>query len=153
MAPFADVRPLCVVLGMSCVSLSGYWGPWTRAETTFSNEYFKLMLVRGHKHPPLPTLSHRIVMSSRDTTRDTITLSQRIEQKNVNSASLVILPDPLTLPGGEVDDQEDAQGQQVERPQAVRGQDRRAHDAARRPRARGGPRYADRFEESGSRYV
>lgn len=23
---------------------SGFWGPWTRAETTFSNEYFRLML-------------------------------------------------------------------------------------------------------------
>ena len=23
---------------------SGYWGPWTYAETTFSNEYFRLLL-------------------------------------------------------------------------------------------------------------
>ena len=23
---------------------SGYWGPWTRAETTFSNEYFNALL-------------------------------------------------------------------------------------------------------------
>lgn len=112
--PLADVRDC----PMSCVS--GYWGPWTRAETTFSNEYFKLMLVRGHKqnHPPLTTPSHQI-------------------PDYVKEASLVILPNfLLPLPGGEVDGQEDPQGQQVERPQAVRGQDRRAHDAARRPRAR-----------------
>lgn len=24
--------------------LTGYWGPWTNAETTFSNEYFRLLV-------------------------------------------------------------------------------------------------------------
>jgi cytochrome c peroxidase len=31
-------------LGRCHLDNSGYWGPWTRAETTFSNEYFKLLL-------------------------------------------------------------------------------------------------------------
>lgn len=29
---------------MCLQNASGYWGPWTRAETTFSNEYFRLLL-------------------------------------------------------------------------------------------------------------
>jgi len=31
-------------LGRCHVTASGYWGPWTNAETTFSNEYFRLLL-------------------------------------------------------------------------------------------------------------
>ena len=31
-------------LGRCHVNASGYWGPWTNAETTFSNEYFRLLL-------------------------------------------------------------------------------------------------------------
>jgi len=31
-------------LGRCHVEASGYWGPWTRAETTFSNEYFRLLI-------------------------------------------------------------------------------------------------------------
>ncbi|CAM9809291.1 unnamed protein product [Chrysoparadoxa australica] len=31
-------------LGRCHTNASGYWGPWTRAETTFSNEYFRLLL-------------------------------------------------------------------------------------------------------------
>jgi len=31
-------------LGRCHVEASGYWGPWTNAETTFSNEYFRLLL-------------------------------------------------------------------------------------------------------------
>jgi cytochrome c peroxidase len=31
-------------LGRCHTDASGYWGPWTRAETTFSNEYFRLLL-------------------------------------------------------------------------------------------------------------
>jgi cytochrome c peroxidase len=31
-------------LGRCHVTRSGYWGPWTRAPTTFSNEYFRLLL-------------------------------------------------------------------------------------------------------------
>merc|ERR1712196_87951 len=30
-------------LGRCHEDASGYWGPWTRAETTFSNEYFRLL--------------------------------------------------------------------------------------------------------------
>jgi cytochrome c peroxidase len=32
----------------------GYWGPWTNAETTFSNEYFRLLLEERWS----PKLSH-----------------------------------------------------------------------------------------------
>lgn len=31
-------------LGRCHENASGYWGPWTRAETTFSNEYYRLLL-------------------------------------------------------------------------------------------------------------
>lgn len=31
-------------LGRCHTTSSGFWGPWTRAPTTFSNEYFKLLL-------------------------------------------------------------------------------------------------------------
>lgn len=31
-------------LGRCHLNASGYWGPWTNAETTFSNEYFRLLL-------------------------------------------------------------------------------------------------------------
>lgn len=31
-------------VGRCHVENSGYWGPWTRAESTFSNEYFRLLL-------------------------------------------------------------------------------------------------------------
>jgi cytochrome c peroxidase len=31
-------------VGRCHTDASGYWGPWTRAETTFSNEYFRLLL-------------------------------------------------------------------------------------------------------------
>ena len=31
-------------LGRCHEEASGYWGPWTFAETTFSNEYFRLLL-------------------------------------------------------------------------------------------------------------
>merc|ERR1712000_193718 len=31
-------------VGRCHVEASGYWGPWTNAETTFSNEYFRLLL-------------------------------------------------------------------------------------------------------------
>eukprot|EP00587_Corethron_hystrix_P006390 CAMPEP_0113312152 /NCGR_PEP_ID=MMETSP0010_2-20120614/9093_1 /TAXON_ID=216773 ORGANISM="Corethron hystrix, Strain 308" /NCGR_SAMPLE_ID=MMETSP0010_2 /ASSEMBLY_ACC=CAM_ASM_000155 /LENGTH=344 /DNA_ID=CAMNT_0000167913 /DNA_START=68 /DNA_END=1103 /DNA_ORIENTATION=+ /assembly_acc=CAM_ASM_000155 len=31
-------------LGRCHPNASGYWGPWTRAETTFSNEYFRLLI-------------------------------------------------------------------------------------------------------------
>merc|ERR1711871_703544 len=31
-------------LGRCHEDASGYWGPWTRAETTFSNEYYRLLL-------------------------------------------------------------------------------------------------------------
>ena len=31
-------------LGRCHTDRSGYWGPWTRAETTFSNEYFRELI-------------------------------------------------------------------------------------------------------------
>jgi catalase (peroxidase I) len=31
-------------LGRCHEDASGYWGPWTRAESTFSNEYFRLLV-------------------------------------------------------------------------------------------------------------
>jgi cytochrome c peroxidase len=31
-------------MGRCHTDASGYWGPWTNAETTFSNEYFRLLL-------------------------------------------------------------------------------------------------------------
>ena len=31
-------------LGRCYPTRSGYWGPWSNAETTFSNEYFRLLL-------------------------------------------------------------------------------------------------------------
>ena len=31
-------------LGRCHTDRSGFWGPWTRAPTTFSNEYFKLLI-------------------------------------------------------------------------------------------------------------
>ena len=31
-------------VGRCHTNASGYWGPWTRAESTFSNEYFRLLL-------------------------------------------------------------------------------------------------------------
>lgn len=45
-------------LGRCHLDNSGYWGPWTRAETTMSNEYFKLLLTekwtpkKTHKGKP-----------------------------------------------------------------------------------------------------
>jgi cytochrome c peroxidase len=42
-------REMVALIGAHAVgrcheNASGYWGPWTRAETTFSNEYFRLLL-------------------------------------------------------------------------------------------------------------
>jgi len=34
----------CHAIGRCHTDRSGYWGPWTQAETTFSNEYFRLLL-------------------------------------------------------------------------------------------------------------
>jgi cytochrome c peroxidase len=31
-------------MGRCHTNASGFWGPWTNAETTFSNEYFRLLL-------------------------------------------------------------------------------------------------------------
>jgi cytochrome c peroxidase len=31
-------------MGRCHTNCSGYWGPWTHAETTFSNEYFRLLV-------------------------------------------------------------------------------------------------------------
>lgn len=31
-------------MGRCHTDASGFWGPWTNAETTFSNEYFRLLL-------------------------------------------------------------------------------------------------------------
>src|SRR3546814_5234693 len=31
-------------VGRCHVNASGYWGPWTRAESTFSNEFYRLLL-------------------------------------------------------------------------------------------------------------
>jgi cytochrome c peroxidase len=31
-------------MGRCYTDRSGYWGPWTNAETTFSNEYFRLLV-------------------------------------------------------------------------------------------------------------
>lgn len=31
-------------VGRCHINASGYWGPWTNAETTFSNEYYRLLL-------------------------------------------------------------------------------------------------------------
>jgi len=31
-------------IGRCHTDASGYWGPWTNAETTFSNEYFRLLV-------------------------------------------------------------------------------------------------------------
>ena len=31
-------------MGRCHTDRSGYWGPWTNAENTFSNEYFRLLL-------------------------------------------------------------------------------------------------------------
>ncbi|GMH68612.1 hypothetical protein TrST_g11999 [Triparma strigata] len=45
-------------LGRCHTDASGYWGPWTNAETTFSNEYFRLLveedwtLKKTHKGKP-----------------------------------------------------------------------------------------------------
>ena len=36
------------------IKYKGYWGPWTNAETTFSNEYFRLLLEERWS----PKLSH-----------------------------------------------------------------------------------------------
>lgn len=45
---FSD-KEIVVLAGAHCIGrchtdASGYWGPWTNAETTFSNEYFRLLL-------------------------------------------------------------------------------------------------------------
>jgi cytochrome c peroxidase len=45
---FSD-REIVALAGAHCIGrchreASGYWGPWTHAETTFSNEYFRLLL-------------------------------------------------------------------------------------------------------------
>ncbi len=42
-------REIVALMGAHCVGrchpeASGYWGPWTNAETTFSNEYFVALL-------------------------------------------------------------------------------------------------------------
>jgi cytochrome c peroxidase len=34
----------CHAVGRCHTDASGYWGPWTNAETTFSNDYFRLLL-------------------------------------------------------------------------------------------------------------
>lgn len=41
-------------MGRCYTDRSGYWGPWTNAETTFSNEYFRLLLEERWS----PKLSH-----------------------------------------------------------------------------------------------
>ena len=45
---FTDKDIVCLsgahALGRCHTNASGYWGPWTRAETTFSNEYFRLLI-------------------------------------------------------------------------------------------------------------
>lgn len=38
-APFLKLPP-----NRNAFSPSGYWGPWTNAESTFSNEYFRLLV-------------------------------------------------------------------------------------------------------------
>ena len=40
---------------------SGYWGPWTNAETTFSNEYFRLLL--EEKWSPKKTHNGKVLIS------------------------------------------------------------------------------------------
>jgi len=45
---FSDQEMVALIgahaLGRCHTDASGYWGPWTRAESTFSNEYFRLLL-------------------------------------------------------------------------------------------------------------
>jgi cytochrome c peroxidase len=45
---FNDKEIVCLAgahaVGRCHTEASGYWGPWTNAETTFSNEYFRLLL-------------------------------------------------------------------------------------------------------------
>mmetsp|Transcript_36442 Transcript_36442/g.67878 ORF Transcript_36442/g.67878 Transcript_36442/m.67878 type:complete len:346 (-) Transcript_36442:118-1155(-) len=45
---FDDKEIVCLAgahaVGRCHENASGYWGPWTNAETTFSNEYFRLLL-------------------------------------------------------------------------------------------------------------
>ncbi len=41
-------------LGRCHTTASGYWGPWTNAETTMSNEYFRLLVEERWS----PKLSH-----------------------------------------------------------------------------------------------
>jgi cytochrome c peroxidase len=37
-------------MGRCHTTASGYWGPWTNAETTFSNEYFRLLLDERYEY-------------------------------------------------------------------------------------------------------
>lgn len=45
---FTDKEIVCLTgahaVGRCHENASGYWGPWTNAETTFSNEYFRLLI-------------------------------------------------------------------------------------------------------------
>jgi cytochrome c peroxidase len=52
-AEFSHAKPLFLsslhnsgahAMGRCHTDRSGYWGPWTNAENTFSNEYFRLLL-------------------------------------------------------------------------------------------------------------
>lgn len=45
---FNDAETVALIgahaVGRCHTDRSGHWGPWTNAETTFSNEYFRLLL-------------------------------------------------------------------------------------------------------------
>ena len=43
-----------IYIHFSSTDRSGFWGPWTNAETTFSNEYYRLLLEERWS----PKLSH-----------------------------------------------------------------------------------------------
>jgi cytochrome c peroxidase len=57
-------------LGRCHTDRSGYWGPWTFAENTFSNEYFRLLVderyatVRPHERGSVLTLFCKLVVTS-----------------------------------------------------------------------------------------
>jgi cytochrome c peroxidase len=48
---FSDTEMVALIgahaIGRCHTDASGYWGPWTFAETTFSNEYFRLLIEGG----------------------------------------------------------------------------------------------------------
>ena len=52
-------------LGRCHETASGYWGPWTFAETTFSNEYFRLLLEEAIQlhiaGSPIPVGNERVI--------------------------------------------------------------------------------------------